>query len=101
LETLLEIGTTLGLDKLALKNALENGTYISNVQTDINEAQQVGVRGVPFFVFNRKYAVSGAQNPKAFLETLQKAFSEWRKENPETKLEIIEGKACTPGDECK
>jgi protein disulfide-isomerase len=38
-------------------------------------AQQIGVRGVPFFVFNRKYAVSGAQPVEVFQETLEKAFS--------------------------
>lgn len=100
LNTLLEIGSSIGLDKTALKSALENGTYISNVQADIDESQQIGVSGVPFFVFNRKYAISGAQEPKAFLETLQKSFSEWRKDNPENKLEIIDGKVCTPDKEC-
>lgn len=98
--TLLEIGATIGLDKAALKEALDKGTYISNVEADIYEAKQVGVRGVPFFVFNRKYAVSGAQDPKDFLATLEKAFAEWRKENPENKLEITEGAACTPDGEC-
>lgn len=98
--TLLELGARTGLDKGALKDVLEKGTCISNVQADIYEAQQIGVQGVPFFVFNRKYAVSGAQDPKAFLETLQKAFTEWRKENPETKLEIVEGKSCTPDRKC-
>lgn len=100
LNTLLEIGVSSGLDKTELKTALENGTYISNVQADINEAQQVGVRGVPFFVMNRKYAVSGAQDPKDFLTNIEKAFAEWRKDNPETKLKIIEGKACTPDKQC-
>lgn len=98
--TLLEIGVTIGLDKAALKEALDKGTYISKVQADINEAKQVGVRGVPFFVFNRKNAVSGAQDPKAFLETLEKSFAEWRKDNPESKLEVIQGAACTPDGEC-
>lgn len=82
IQTLLNIGASIGLDKEALKDALDKGTFIINVQADINEAQQVGVQGVPFFVFNRKYAVSGAQDPKAFLETLQKSFAEWRKDNP-------------------
>ncbi len=100
LNTLLEIGSSIGLDKAALKTALENGDYVSHVKADISEAQQVGVRGVPFFVLNRKHAVSGAQEPAAFLETIQKAFTEWRKDNPATKLEIIEGKACTPDGEC-
>jgi predicted DsbA family dithiol-disulfide isomerase len=45
----------------------------------VYEAKQVGVRGVPFFVFNRKYAVSGAQESQLFLQTLEKSFTEFQK----------------------
>ncbi len=97
---LIQLGKEIGLDSDALKTALENGSYANEVRADISEAQQVGVRGVPFFVFNRKQAVSGAQDPQTFLQTLEKSFVEWRKDNPETKLEIIDGKVCTPDGEC-
>jgi len=99
--TLIQLGAEIGLDTTALKTALEKGSYADEVRADIYEAQQVGVRGVPFFVFNRKYAVSGAQESKTFLETLEKAFDEWRKSNPENAIEVIEGKICTPEGECK
>lgn len=98
--TLIELGKKIGLDTNELKTALGNCSYADEVRADIYEAQQIGIRGVPFFVFNRKYAVSGAQAPQTFLQTLQKSFAEWRKENPETKLEIIDGKVCTPEGEC-
>ncbi|MFV0604228.1 MAG: DsbA family protein [Niabella sp.] len=98
--TLIQLGAEIGLDSVALKTALENGSFAEGVNADIFEAQNIGVRGVPFFVFNRKYAVSGAQETSAFLETLQKSYAEWRKENPETKLEIIEGNVCTPEGKC-
>lgn len=98
--TLIQLGEEIGLDTNALKTALENGSYADEVRADIYEAQQIGARGVPFFVFNRKYAVSGAQAPQTFLQTLEKSFTEWRKENPETKLEIIDGKVCTPDGKC-
>jgi predicted DsbA family dithiol-disulfide isomerase len=99
-KTLIQLGAEIGLDTTLLKTALENGSFSDEVKADIYEAQQLGVRGVPFFIFNRKYAVSGAQDSKVFLETLQKSFAEWRKENPETKLEIIEGNVCTPDKKC-
>ena len=99
--TLAALGKTIGLDPEALKKALENETYLYAVQADFREAQQIGVTGVPFFVFNRKYAVSGAQSPKSFLDVLQKSFAEWRKENPVTKLEIIEGAVCKPAGTCE
>jgi len=58
------------------------------------------VQGVPFFVFNRKYAVSGAQATEAFEQTLQKSFTEWRAENPAPKFEVIEGESCGPEGNC-
>ncbi|MCW3103295.1 MAG: disulfide bond formation protein DsbA [Bacteroidetes bacterium] len=72
-ETLIEIGESIGLEKAEVKEMLDSGKFAENVQEDINESQQVGVRGVPFFVFDRKYAVSGAQESDAFLEVLRKA----------------------------
>ena len=100
-QALIQLGTEIGLDTIALKTALENNSCASNVHADIYEAQQIGVSGVPFFVFNRKLAVSGAQESTTFLETLEKEYAEWRKENPETKLKVIEGQSCTPEGECK
>lgn len=99
--TLLALGKELGLDNDALQKVLENETYADEVRADILEAHQIGVRGVPFFVFDRKQAISGAQEPQAFLQTLENTFAEWRKENPETKLEIINGEACTPDGKCE
>jgi predicted DsbA family dithiol-disulfide isomerase len=79
--TLLQLGVEIGLDSSDLKAALENGMYAEDVKADIREAQQIGVRGVPFFVFDRKYAVSGAQSVQTFLQTLEKPFGEWENEN--------------------
>jgi protein disulfide-isomerase len=98
--TLNQLGAEIGLDIVALQIALENGSYADNVRADIYEAQKLGIRGVPFFVFNRKYSVSGAQESQTFLQTLDKAFAEWRKEDHETTLEVIDGKVCTPEGEC-
>lgn len=100
LPALIELGVEIGLEANALKTALENGSYADGVRADIYEAQQVGVRGVPFFVFNRKQAVSGAQEPQTFLQVLEKSYSEWRIDNPEIELEIIDGKVCTPDGKC-
>jgi predicted DsbA family dithiol-disulfide isomerase len=79
--TLIKLGTEIGLDATALKTVLETDKYAEDVKADIQEAHQIGVRGVPFFVFDRKYAVSGAQESPVFLQTLEKSFAEWRKEN--------------------
>lgn len=79
---LIRLGKESGLDAGSLKEILENGTYTTEVQADVKEAQQLGIHSVPFFVFNRKHAVNGAQDTAVFLQTLEKSFAEWRKDNP-------------------
>ncbi len=76
LETFIQIGEELQLDVNEIKGIFESDKYAQNVKTDIEEASQIGVRGVPFFVFDRKYAVSGAQEPATFLDVLQKSIEE-------------------------
>ncbi len=73
---LVEIASRLNLNTEAFMEALTTNKYAHEVEKDQQMAQQIGVRGVPFFVFNRKYAVSGAQPNEVFQETLEKAFSE-------------------------
>ena len=101
LDTLTQLGKEIGLDETEVKTVFTDEKYASLVNQDIQEARQVGVQGVPFFVIDRKYAVSGAQPSEAFSQSLEKAFSEWRKLNPETKLEVTQGQSCTPDGICE
>jgi protein disulfide-isomerase len=74
--TLMELSVGAGLNALDVKDVLEDETAFANaVKNDISEAQQIGVRGVPFFVFDRKYAISGAQPIEHFEETIQTVLS--------------------------
>lgn len=98
--TLIELGKEIGLETDGLKRALESGSFAKEVSADINEARQLGISGVPFFVVNRKYGISGAQDADIVLKTIQKAYDEWSKENHETKLEISNGQSCTPDGTC-
>lgn len=99
-ETLIALAKEIGLNGDEAKAVLESNRYAEDVNDDINESQQWGVRGVPFFVFNRKYAVSGAQSSEAFLETLEKAFAEWQEANPTVQLQVSEGPSCEPNKAC-
>jgi predicted DsbA family dithiol-disulfide isomerase len=76
-EILVELGKNVGLDETEIRNMLASNQYKDAVQNDIIEAQQIGVRGVPFFVLDRKYAISGAQPKEVFTETLEKAWEGW------------------------
>ena len=101
IETLTQLGMEIGLDKEELQTAFTDETYRYTMKQDIQEAKNLGVTGVPFFVFDRKYAVSGAQPAPAFLETLDKSYTEWRKANPEIQLEVIQGEGCTIDGKCE
>src|SRR5690606_27413939 len=80
ISTLRDIAVQLSLNPEALSSSLVNGIYINEVKADIDEAQKLGLRGVPFFIFNRKHVISGAQEEKVFLSTLEKSFREWKNE---------------------
>lgn len=101
LGTLTQIGKEIGLDETEVKAAFTDEKYAALVNQDIQEAREVGVQGVPFFVLDRKYAVSGAQPAKAFLENLEVAFAEWRELNPETKLKVTKGQSCAQDGTCE
>lgn len=74
-DTLMELCVGIGLNALDVKEVLEDETQFAGaVRNDISEAQQIGVRGVPFFVFDRKYAISGAQPIEHFEQTIQEVL---------------------------
>ncbi|GAB3794191.1 DsbA family oxidoreductase [Spirosoma humi] len=98
--TLLELGLEIGLDKVAVEQLLSSHQFAEAVKQDVYEAQQVGARGVPFFVLNRRYAVSGAQQPETFLGALETAWAEWEKSRPVLTELSTDGPACAPGEAC-
>jgi predicted DsbA family dithiol-disulfide isomerase len=73
---LTELGLQIGLSSDEIKKVLESDMFTDKVNKDIYEASQIGVRGVPFFVIDRKYAVSGAQNPETFLTALTNTWQQ-------------------------
>lgn len=87
-DTLAQIGAEIGIDAGLVKSTLKSDEYAEAVRNDIQEAYRLGLRGVPFFVFDRKYSVSGAQDSIVFLNTLEKAYESWRNENPVFRIDI-------------
>jgi predicted DsbA family dithiol-disulfide isomerase len=75
--TLIKLGSEVGLDGSEVATMLSSTAFTDEVRADEREAQQIGVRGVPFFVIDRKFSVSGAQQSEAFLGALQQAWEAW------------------------
>jgi predicted DsbA family dithiol-disulfide isomerase len=97
-ETLVEIGESVGLNGDEIRKTLQSEAFKAEVLADQDEAQQLGVRGVPFFVFNQKYAVSGAQPSAVFLQTLERTWQETEK--PPLFAGHDAANACGPDGNC-
>lgn len=93
-ETLKKLGTEVGLDANALNEVIDSNAYTKEVQEDIVMAQKIGIQGVPFFVFDNKYAVSGAQHVETFVQTLEKVWEEGQFESKITILNSASGDSC-------
>ncbi|MBL1112108.1 DsbA family oxidoreductase [Streptomyces sp. 110] len=72
-ETLVRLGTETGVPADEVRRVLAGDAYAADVQEDSREAQALGATGVPFFVLNRAYGLSGAQPVDAFLSALRTA----------------------------
>ena len=73
-ETLLAMAKQIGLPRDETEKMLAGDAFADEVRQDERDAAKLGIRAVPFFVFNRKFAVSGAQPEEVFVEALKKAW---------------------------
>ncbi|MFT3824419.1 MAG: DsbA family oxidoreductase [Chitinophagaceae bacterium] len=96
--TLAELGNDIGLPTGSVAEMLQSEAFVANVKKDIGEAEQFGISGVPFFVLDRKYAVSGAQAPATFLQALQTAWNE--SAQLKTVKPVNEGDTCSVDGDC-
>jgi predicted DsbA family dithiol-disulfide isomerase len=94
LTALSELGIAVGLDADAVAQVLHSNDYSEDVKQDIQEANTKGVQGVPFFVFDNKYAISGAQPATAFLQTLEKVWQEGQFHSKVTLLNSSTDNSC-------
>lgn len=76
IETLVKLGVEVGLDAGQTRIVLASQTYADEVAADEKEARSLGISGVPFFVIDEKYGISGAQPTELFQQALEQAWSE-------------------------
>lgn len=97
-DTLARLAVEIGLDESRVRAVLASDEYAEAVRADEQQAAAYGISGVPFFVVDERYGVSGAQPPELLLETLQKA---WAEANPLSMVAAGEGDSGTcEGDSC-
>jgi len=76
IETLVALAVEVGLDAEEARTTLTSKTYTDEVTADIHLARELGITGVPFFVVNEQYGISGAQPKEVFQKTLQQVWAE-------------------------
>jgi len=79
---LVALAEDVGLDAASARDALESGRYLEAVRADQAQAAAYGINGVPFFVIDGKYGVSGAQPAEAFAQIAQQVWEEHRQATP-------------------
>jgi predicted DsbA family dithiol-disulfide isomerase len=75
-DTLVRLMEEIGVDPEEAREALRLERFAEDVREDEQLAGQLGIQGVPFFVLNRRYGVSGAQPPEILLDALEQAWNE-------------------------
>ncbi|WP_261163866.1 DsbA family protein [Microbacterium sp. Marseille-Q6965] len=78
IDELVALAEEVGLDGAAAREALEAGAYLDAVRADQAQASAYGIGGVPFFVIDGRYGVSGAQPPEAFAQVARQVWAEKR-----------------------
>lgn len=73
--TLVRLGEEVGLDGAKSSEVLASGRYGAEVRADEAEARRLGITGVPFFVVDGRFGISGAQSPERILQVLEEAWS--------------------------
>ncbi|QIJ61962.1 DsbA family oxidoreductase [Streptomyces sp. JB150] len=93
-ERLVAIAADAGLDAAEARAVLADPeAYADEVRADEQEAARLGATGVPFFVLDRKYGISGAQPAEVFAQALRQA---WGERSPLTLLDRGDADACGP-----
>jgi predicted DsbA family dithiol-disulfide isomerase len=92
--TLVNLGSEIGVNADEARDVLSHDTYAEAVRHDEQRAHALGINGVPFFAFDERYGVSGAQPAQLFLEVLEQA---WDDSHP---LTIVAGDAPEEGGVC-
>jgi predicted DsbA family dithiol-disulfide isomerase len=96
--TLVELATEVGLDPEEVRSTLESDRFADEVRNDERRASSLGATGVPFFVIDEAFGVSGAQPAEVLLGAMERA---WAESHPVTMVNAsdqgADGAACVDG----
>lgn len=90
--SLLALAAEAGIDLDKARAVLDSDAFGAEVERDSQALQRLGGNGVPFFLIDGKYAVSGAQAPEVFAQALEEAWAD----RPAVPKVLVDGKVCGP-----
>ena len=90
IDDLVALAAEVGLDADETRAALESEKYLADVRADQDQARNYGINGVPFFVIDGKYGVSGAQPADAFAQIARQVWAERGATSSENEAESVE-----------
>jgi predicted DsbA family dithiol-disulfide isomerase len=92
-EYLTALGRDLGIGATEVSELFTTEKYSDDVRADFEEARALGISGVPFFVIDRKFGLSGAQPAETFTAALNQA---WQETHPLVLVNTADGDSCDP-----
>ena len=81
IEDLADLAAGIGLDRADVVRALAENEFLADVKADVAQATAYGIQGVPFYLIDGRYGISGAQDPDTFAQALRQARTESSEEN--------------------
>lgn len=94
-ENLISICKSLGLDTIKGQVVLDSNSYAEEVQNDIYQSRQLGIRGVPYFLINESLTISGAQSDEIFESVISSALKDRKAKNNDSREGV-----CLPDGDC-
>lgn len=99
--TLIKLANEVGLNSDEVEDILHTCKYTNSVRLDEEQTKEIGIQTVPFFVFNEKYAIAGAQSTDVFLHVITKVWEEEKtEENNEFRMKQSKQTYCCDSEGC-
>ncbi|MDR2956107.1 MAG: DsbA family oxidoreductase [Prevotella sp.] len=100
-DTLIELGSQIGLDRQAIVNLLVSDKYQNEIKSDVAYSENVlNLEYIPFYIFNDKHMVEGSISVEDYLKILNTSYNEWKNGIQNVESDLISGRSCSIDGVC-
>lgn len=101
LRVLLALANKAGLPEEEARRVFDEQRYIAEIHAEMKAAQEMELDYIPYFRFNESHVISGVQSEKRYLDTLERAYGEWKNGETPISPDHYEGKSCSIDGHCE